>query len=58
MKTILTSATVALLRICNRAPGQNLSYQLITSGLDAVNFETGLAGLTAGDVHGDGRLIL
>ena len=47
---------VALLLICNRAPRRNLSYQLITSGLDAVTFEIGFAGLAAGDVHGDGRL--
>jgi len=47
---------VALLLICNRAPGRDLSYQLITSGLDAVTFEIGLAGLAAGDVYGDGRL--
>jgi len=56
MKTVLTSAMVALLLICNRAPRRNLSYQLITSGLDAVTFEIGFAGLAAGDVHGDGRL--
>ena len=55
MKKILISA-VALLLTYQWVPGQTLSYELITNGLDAVTFEIGLAGLTVGDLHGDGSL--
>ena len=37
---------------------QNLSYTLVTSGLDAVTFEIGLTELEAGDVDRDGRIDL
>ena len=34
------------------------TYQLITNGLDAVSFESGLTELEAGDVNGDGKIDL
>ena len=55
MKRILVSA-VAILLSYHHATGQDLSYQLITSGLDAVTFEIGLAGLAAEDVNADGNI--
>jgi hypothetical protein len=44
--------------ICKNSSGQGLNYQLITSGLDAVSFETGLTELEAGDVNRDGKIDL
>ena len=55
VKRILILAVVMGLT-CQATTGQTLSYQLITSGLDAVTFENGLGGLAAGDVHGDGNI--
>jgi len=55
MKAFFTSA-VMLFLCWNRVSAQDLSYQLITSGLDAVTFESGLAGLITGDVHGNGKI--
>jgi hypothetical protein len=55
MKKTLISAIAAIL-ICNGSMAQTLSYELITSGLDAVSFESGLTELEAGDVNGDGKL--
>ena len=44
------------LLIGNGAPGQSLTSELISSGLDAVTFEIGLAGLAVGDVRGNGKI--
>jgi hypothetical protein len=49
---------IAALLLYETASAQNLSYQLITSGLDAVSFESGLTELEAGDVNRDGQIDL
>src|SRR5262245_14245160 len=53
-----TAALLAAILVCKGSPAQNLSYTLVTSGLDAVSFETGLTELEAGDVNGDGKIDL
>src|ERR1051325_5284938 len=55
-KTI--ALAVAAIVIGKSSIAQNLSYTLVTSGLDAVTFESGLTELEAGDVDGDGRIDL
>src|SRR5919201_4341902 len=55
-KTI--ALAVAAILIGESSIAQNLSYTLVTSGLDAVTFEIGLTELEAGDVDGDGRIDL
>jgi len=49
-------AIVAAILLCNTLFAQTLSYELVTSGLDAVSFEIGLTELEAGDVNGDGKI--
>jgi len=49
--TFIGAVTILL---CNTLHAQ--TYQLITSGLDAVSFESGLTELEAGDVNGDGKI--
>jgi len=51
--TFIGAVTILL---CNTLHAQ--TYQLITSGLDAVSFESGLTELEAGDVKVMVRLIL
>ena len=53
MKPILSLAIASML-ICHGLTAQ--TYELITSGLDAVTFESGLTELEAGDVNGDGKI--
>jgi FG-GAP-like repeat len=55
-KTI--ALAVAAILIGKSSIAQNLSYTLVTSGLDAVTFEIGLTELEAGDVDRDGRIDL
>lgn len=57
MTRLVLSAVVALL-IFRSAGAQGLSYQLVTSGLDAVSFESGLTELEAGDINRDGKIDL
>jgi hypothetical protein len=59
MKTVLILAVAhATIFVSQYAAAVSLSYTLITSGLDAVTFETGLTELESGDVDGDGRIDL
>jgi hypothetical protein len=53
MKTSLIAGITSIL-LCHGLTAQ--TYQLITSGLDAVSFEIGLTELEAGDVNGDGKI--
>src|SRR5678816_1448167 len=55
MKVNFIGAVTTIL-LCNTLSAQTLSYELITSGLNAVSFESGLTELEAGDVNGDGNV--
>jgi hypothetical protein len=56
--TRTVALAVAAILIGKSSIAQNLSYTLVTSGLDAVTFEIGLTELEAVDVDRDGRIDL